>query len=45
LAVATDRQTLISAARRSLSSRADAEDAVQDTYPRVPVGTDAALSV
>ena len=34
LAMATDRQGLMSAARRLLASRADAEDAVQDTYVR-----------
>jgi RNA polymerase sigma factor (sigma-70 family) len=34
LAMATDRQRLMSAARRLLASRADAEDAVQDTYVR-----------
>lgn len=34
LAMATDRQRLLSAARRLLTSRADAEDAVQDTYVR-----------
>jgi RNA polymerase sigma-70 factor (ECF subfamily) len=32
--MATDRQKLVNAARRILSSRADAEDAVQDTYVR-----------
>jgi RNA polymerase sigma factor (sigma-70 family) len=32
--MATDRQRLVSAARRLLISRADAEDAVQDTYVR-----------
>jgi RNA polymerase sigma factor (sigma-70 family) len=34
LPMATDRQRLMSAARRLLASRADAEDAVQDTYVR-----------
>ncbi len=34
LAMATDRQRLMSTARRLLTSRADAEDAVQDTYVR-----------
>ena len=33
-AMATDRQRLMSAARRLLGARADAEDAVQDTYVR-----------
>lgn len=34
LVMATDRKKLVSAARRLLASRADAEDAVQDTYVR-----------
>lgn len=34
LSMGTDRQRLMSAARRLLASRADAEDAVQDTYVR-----------
>jgi RNA polymerase sigma factor (sigma-70 family) len=34
LPMATDRQRLVSAARRLLATRADAEDAVQDTYVR-----------
>jgi RNA polymerase sigma-70 factor (ECF subfamily) len=34
LAMPLDRQRLMSAARRLLASRADAEDAVQDTYVR-----------
>jgi len=34
LDMATDRKGLVSAARRLLASRADAEDAVQDTYVR-----------
>jgi RNA polymerase sigma factor (sigma-70 family) len=34
LAMPKDRQRLVSAARRLLASRADAEDAVQDTYVR-----------
>jgi RNA polymerase sigma factor (sigma-70 family) len=34
LTMATDRQRLVSAARRLLASHADAEDAVQDTYVR-----------
>lgn len=33
-AMATDRQKLVNAAHRLLDSRADAEDAVQDTYVR-----------
>jgi DNA-directed RNA polymerase specialized sigma24 family protein len=32
--MATNRERLMSAARRLLASRADAEDAVQDTYIR-----------
>ncbi len=32
--MATDRRKLVNAARRLLDSRADAEDAVQDTYVR-----------
>jgi RNA polymerase sigma factor (sigma-70 family) len=40
LAMATDRQRLMSAARRLLASRADAEDAVQDTYVRALAGPD-----
>jgi RNA polymerase sigma factor (sigma-70 family) len=40
LAMATDRQRLMSAARRLLASRADAEDAVQDTYVRALSGPD-----
>ena len=36
--MALDRQRLMSAARRRLSTRADAEDAVQDTYVRALSG-------
>jgi RNA polymerase sigma factor (sigma-70 family) len=40
LAMPKDRQRLMSAARRLLASRADAEDAVQDTYVRALAGPD-----